>query len=55
MNSINDTHNIRLSPQADWQKSRSTLSWPEKIRQAEMLRNAALILRGTRPTNKAQA
>ena len=46
--------------QAIWQKSRANLSWPEKIRQAEILRDTFLKMRmGTsnahRPASAAQA
>ena len=37
-----------LERQARWQKSRAALSWAEKLRMAETLRNAALALRGGR-------
>ncbi len=36
-----------LERQARWQKSRKTLSWPEKIRMAERVRASAARLRST--------
>lgn len=35
--------------QAEWQKKQKDLSWPEKIRQAELLRDAALKLKKPHP------
>ena len=32
--------------QAEWQKARRELSWPEKVRMAEAMREAILMLRG---------
>jgi len=46
MHNVSDIHNSRMSSQAEWQKSRTALPWPEKIKQAEMLREASVILRG---------
>ena len=40
-----------LERQARWQKSRQALSWPEKIRMAEMIRESA---RQLRAAQKAQ-
>jgi len=34
--------------QANWQKNRKTLSWPEKVRQAEAIRDAIKALRKTK-------
>jgi hypothetical protein len=34
-----------LERQARWQKSRQALSWPEKIRMAESIRESARLLR----------
>ncbi len=31
-----------MQRQADWQKTRAHLSWPEKMKQAEVLRDASL-------------
>lgn len=45
---MNDVRPL-LERQAAWQKTRVHLSWPEKIRQAEVLRAALLSLRRTRP------
>lgn len=36
-----------LERQARWQKSRKLLSWPEKVRLAEAIRESILLLRGT--------
>lgn len=38
-----------LERQAKWQKGRAKLSWAEKLRLAETLRDAALALGRTRP------
>lgn len=38
-----------LERQARWQKSRKSLSWPEKIRMAEAIRESVLALGGTSP------
>jgi hypothetical protein len=37
-----------LQRQAEWQKSRQALSWPEKIRQAEQLRSTVETFRAER-------
>jgi hypothetical protein len=36
-----------LERQAQWQKARKALPWPEKIRMAEMIRESAIQLRAT--------
>jgi len=36
-----------LERQAQWQKARKALSWPEKIRMAEMIRESVIQLRAT--------
>jgi len=41
---MNDLRQM-MNRQAEWQKTRARLSWPEKIRQAEILRDACLKLR----------
>lgn len=41
-----------LERQAAWQKSRKLLSWPEKIRIAETLRESVVQLRRTGPVIK---
>jgi hypothetical protein len=46
---MHDVHKM-LERQATWQRSRANLSWPEKIRQAEILRDTFLKMRRTRPT-----
>ncbi len=38
-----------LERQARWQRERAQLSWPEKIRLAEVMREALLVLRAGRP------
>jgi hypothetical protein len=35
--------------QAAWQAGRRHLSWPEKVRMAEAIRESLIRLRGTRP------
>ena len=45
---MNDARTL-LERQAAWQKTRARLSWSEKIRQVEVLRDALLNLRRTRP------
>ena len=35
-----------LERQAEWQKARGSLSWPEKVRMAEAMREVILQLRG---------
>lgn len=41
---MNDVREM-MNRQAAWQKSRARLSWPEKIKQAEILRDAFMKLR----------
>jgi hypothetical protein len=41
--------------QAAWQKSRARLSWPDKIRQAETLREALVEWRRSRDSRKPQS
>ena len=36
-----------LRRQAEWQKGRKALSWPEKVRMAEAIRDSVLALRRT--------
>jgi len=36
-----------LERRAQWQKARKALSWPEKIRMAETIRESAIRLRAT--------
>jgi hypothetical protein len=38
----------QLEKQALWQKNRKSLSWPEKVRQAEAVRDAIKALRATK-------
>jgi hypothetical protein len=38
-----------LRRQAEWQKSRQALSWPDKIRMAEKIRESVRALRATSP------
>jgi hypothetical protein len=42
------SHEELLARQAAWQKSRQTLSWPEKIRQAARMRSSIEALRKER-------
>jgi hypothetical protein len=44
---MNDIQQL-LERQARWQKTRRTLSWPEKIRMAERIRESARQLRAAR-------
>jgi hypothetical protein len=37
-----------LARHAEWQRARGGLSWPEKVRMAEAMREAILRLRGER-------
>jgi hypothetical protein len=39
---------VRLRKQAEWQKSRKDLSWPEKVRLAEAIRDSLEPLRRSR-------
>jgi len=41
-----------LERQARWQKTQRALSWPEKIRMAERIRESARQLRGQRKQNR---
>lgn len=41
---MSDIHRL-LERQARWQKARKALSWPEKIRMAEIIRESARQLR----------
>ena len=43
-----------LRRQAEWQKSRQALSWPEKIRQVERLRASVEELRKQRQERRRQ-
>lgn len=43
---MNDVHQM-MRRQAVWQKTRAALAWPEKIKQAEVLREACIKLRST--------
>lgn len=38
-----------LHAQAEWQKARRLLPWPEKLRMAEAMRATILVLRSGRP------
>jgi len=44
-----------LERQAAWQKTRAQLSWPDKIRQAEALREAVVELRRSRVTQERKS
>lgn len=41
-----------LERQAAWQRSRKSLSWPEKIKMAEMMRDAVRQIRSSGPALK---
>jgi hypothetical protein len=42
-----------LRRQAEWQRQRQNLSWPEKIRQAEQLRGTLEVFRAQRRQHSA--
>jgi len=44
-----------LERQAQWQKSRRSPSWPEKIRMAEQIRDSVALLRSTAAPNAANS
>ena len=44
-----------LETQAAWQRARAQLSWPKKIRLAELMREAAGALRGPSPATADRA
>ena len=44
-----------LQRQAEWQRARQSLSWPEKIRRAEQLRSAIETFRAQRQRRQARA
>lgn len=46
---------VGVIKQAEWQKGRQKLSWPEKIRMAEAVRESVIALRKTRPSSPASA
>jgi len=46
---MNDETINQLKRQAEWQGRQKDLPWPEKVRQAEILRDAALTLAKARP------
>ena len=43
-----------LQRQAEWQRSRQALSWPEKIRMAEKVRDSIQTLRATSAKNVSE-
>jgi hypothetical protein len=43
-----------LRRQAEWQRSRQALSWPEKIRMAQEIRESIRTLRATSAKNVSQ-
>ena len=47
-------HPPLLDRYARWQKDRAALSWPEKIRMAERLRESVRALKRTAPARKAE-
>lgn len=44
-----------LNRQAQWQKSRQSLTWPEKIRLVEQVRDSVRLLRAQPPPDPAEA
>lgn len=46
-----DTRQL-LERQAQWQKSRQALSWPEKIRMAQSIRDSVEVFRSDRERHK---
>jgi hypothetical protein len=44
-----------VESQATWQKNRTSLSWAEKIRVAEAIRESIVQIRRTRPTAKTES
>ena len=44
-----------LERQARWQAARPTLSWPEKVRMVEAVRESVAGLRGTDPRRRPHA
>jgi hypothetical protein len=52
---MNDEVRKLLERQAEWQKSRATLSWAEKVRMAEAVReSAATLIRSWRPVTSSR-
>lgn len=43
-----------LKRQAEWQKSRQHLTWPEKIRMAEQVRDSVVALRRSSPADRQE-
>ena len=43
-----------LARQTEWQKNRATLSWPEKIRMVEAIRDSVVKLGASKPTVSSQ-
>ena len=39
----------QFARQAQWQTNRKALSWPDKVRQAEAIRESIVALRGKKP------
>ena len=50
---MNDVHEM-LKRQATWQRSRQSLTWPEKIRLAELVRESVKQLRASSAPGGAQ-
>jgi hypothetical protein len=42
----------QFARQAQWQTRRKTLSWPEKVRQAEAMRESIIALRKKKPDSR---
>ena len=43
----------RFTRQAQWQTNRKALSWPDKVRQAEAIRESIMTLRGKKTDSPA--
>ena len=43
----------KFARQAQWQTNRKALSWPDKVRQAEAIRESIIELRGEKPDSPA--
>ena len=50
---MDDIHEL-LKRQAEWQRGRKTLSWPEKIHMSESIRESVLKFHRTGPRTKAR-
>lgn len=50
---MNDIQQL-LERQAEWQRSRAAMPWPEKIRMAEKIRESILLLRASAAENVSE-